>query len=517
MNCSSVKIVMKISCIQDCKKLVGESKFMKQINKWDYIELKFQAEAKVSYFTEIEFYAIFNCGGIKNKVHGFYDDEGIFILRFMPTKEGIWEYTTYSNLKVLNNITDKLECVSTRKGIHGLIKVADKWHFAFADGTPYYPFGTTAYVWNYQSEKVQAETMQTLAKAPFNKIRMCIFPKHYDYNLREPEMTPFCGNINKGFDFKHFNCRFFHRLEEQIIALQKLNIEVDLILFHPYDRWGFSKMTENVDLQYVSYVIARLSAFRNIWWSLANEYDLLKEKSNVFWDKVFYKIEQEDAYGHLRSIHNWYCPTYHYQSNAHWYDHKKDWVTHASIQCHDMHFISEWRETYNKPIMIDECRYEGNMDLGWGNLSGEKMVDLFWQAVVSGAYATHGETYMNQDEIIWWAHGGRLIGESPIRIGFLRKIMEEGPIKRLIPLVTERHWDATIGRNEDESYWLIYFGESCPKYRHLDMLPQGRKYNAEIIDVWNMIITPVKGKIYASSTIELFSKKYIAIRLTEVQ
>ena len=94
--------------------------------------------------------------------------------------------------------------------------------------------------------------------------------------------------------------------------------------------------------------------------------------------------------------------------------------------------------------------------------------------------------------------------------------MEEGPAKRLIPLVTERHWDATIGRNKDERYWLIYFGESCPKYRHLDMLPQGKKYKAEIIDVWNMTITPVEGEIDASATIELLSKKYIAIRLIEV-
>ena len=144
------------------------------------------------------------------------------------------------------------------------------------------------------------------------------------------------------------------------------------------------------------------------------------------------------------------------------------------------------------------------------------MTELFWQAVVSGGYATHGETFMNEDEIIWWAHGGRLVGESPARIAFLRKIIEEGPAKRLVPLITERHWDATIGHDAAESYWLIYFGESCPKYRHLDMLPQGKTYQAEIIDTWNMTVTPLKETMDAKSTIQLLSKKYLVVRLKEV-
>lgn len=489
---------------------------MEKINQWDYVELSFPVEAKDSHFSETEFYAVFSCEKAKKKVQGFYDGYGRFLLRFMPTCEGIWHYTTYSNLETLYKKTGSIECIGARPGIHGPVRVADKRHFAFADGTPYYPFGTTAYVWHYQSAAIQEETLQTLAKAPFNKIRMCVFPKHYDYNLREPEMTPFPGNIEDGFDFSCFNPEFFQRLEKQILALQDLNIEVDLILFHPYDRWGFSTMPEETDLRYVSYIVARLAAFRNVWWSLANEYDLLKEKSNVFWDKVFQQIGQEDPYGHLCSIHNWHCPPYHYRSNAHWYDHRKEWVTHASIQHHDMHFIPEWLEAYDKPVVIDECRYEGNMDLGWGNLSGEKMTELFWQAVVGGGYATHGETFMNEDEIIWWAHGGRLVGESPARIAFLRKIIEDGPTKRLIPLVTERHWDATIGHNADERYWLIYFGESCPKYRHLDMLPDGKKYQAEIIDTWNMTITPQAEIMDKKSTIQLLSRKYLAVRLKEV-
>ena len=36
-------------------------------------------------------------------------------------------------------------------------------------------------------------------------------------------------------------------------------------------------MSQETDRRYLRYVVARLASFKNIWWSLANEFDLLKE------------------------------------------------------------------------------------------------------------------------------------------------------------------------------------------------------------------------------------------------
>lgn len=41
--------------------------------------------------------------------------------------------------------------------------------------------------------------------------------------------------------------------------------------------------------------------------------------------------------------------------------------------------VSEWRSLYQKPIVVDECAYEGNIDFGWGNISGEEMTRRFWK------------------------------------------------------------------------------------------------------------------------------------------
>lgn len=122
--------------------------------------------------------------------------------------------------------------------------------------------------------------------------------------------------------------------------LEELGIEADLILFHAYDRWGFSTMSPGRDDRYVKYVVARLASHRNLWWSLANEYDLLFRKTTEDWERFAGIVQANDPGSHLLSIHN--C--------ADFYDYSRPWVTHSSIQRQDVHktaeFTGEWRERW---------------------------------------------------------------------------------------------------------------------------------------------------------------------------
>lgn len=482
--------------------------------KWSRAEFVFQVDADPAHFTKSWLNATFSQSGTDCLVRGFYDDEGRFLLRFMPEQEGEWYFTTDSNIPELKGIVGVVNCTDAVKGDNGPVRTAETWHFSYANGKPYYPFGTTAYVWNYQSATIQEQTLATLAHSPFNKIRMCVFPKHYTYNFREPERFPFPGNIETGFDFSRFDCVFFRQLEDQIDALKARGIEADLIIFHPYDRWGFSEMDEATDKRYVSYLLARLSSFSNVWWSLANEFDLLTKKTMPFWDAVFQQIVDEDPSTHLVSIHNWHNPPLHYTSNDHWYDQKKPWATHASIQHHDLWFVAQWREDFTKPVVIDECRYEGNVDLGWGNITARKMVDLTWTGVCRGGYVTHGESYLSDDEIIWWSHGGTLKGSSSKQIGFLRSLLEEGQAKRLTPWIRtmNAHWDATIGHMGDD-YWLVWFGESQPGFKLLTMLPEGKTFTVDLIDAWEMTIETLPDTFRAGDRLDLPGRPGLALRM----
>ena len=85
-------------------------------------------------------------------------------------------------------------------------------------------------------------------------------------------------------------------------------------------------MDAEQDDRYLRYVVARLAAYRNVWWSMANEYDLMPNKAMADWDRIFRVVQESDPYQHLRSIHN--CREF--------YDHSKPWVTHQSIQRPDL-------------------------------------------------------------------------------------------------------------------------------------------------------------------------------------
>lgn len=47
-------------------------------------------------------------------------------------------------------------------------------------------------------------------------------------------------------------------------------------------------MSRAQDERYLHYIISRYAAFRNIWWSMANEYGLLKHKTTEKTEEVLF-------------------------------------------------------------------------------------------------------------------------------------------------------------------------------------------------------------------------------------
>ncbi len=235
-----------------------------------------------------------------------------------------------------------------------------------------------------------------------------------------------------------FNPEFFRHLEKRVAQLRDLGIEADIIIFHPYDRWGYASMDAEGDYRYVRYLISRLAAYRNVWWSMANEYDfMLSTKPMAQWDAYFRIVQEHDPYQHLRSIHNG-----EFEMN---YDHTKPWITHVCVQHWDVKKVKEWRKKYRKPVINDECEYEGNIPLPWGSITAQELVHRFWIMVTNGGYAGHGETYLHPEDLLWWSKGGILRGESWQRIGFLQTIMKEGPDDGLEPMDASWEWTAFPG------------------------------------------------------------------------
>jgi hypothetical protein len=378
------------------------------VRVWEVFELKLAGPRAGNPFVDVELTAVFSQGHRDVAVDGFYDGDGVYKVRFMPDTQGAWNYKTASGAKELDGHAGSFMAVAAKPGAHGLVRAANVHHFAYADGTTFFPFGTTCYAWVHQSEALQEQTLATLKTAPFNKIRMCVFPKHYEYNHNEPPFYPFPRDAAGKNDFTRFNPEFFAHLEKRIGDLRALGIEADLILFHPYDRWGYATMTAEQDDRYLKYVLARMSAYRNIWWSMANEFDLMKAKSASDFDRLFHIVEQHDPYAHLRSIH--------YSKVT--YDYARPWVTHGCMQSAKFDQAARYIADWQKPVLFDEVQYEGNLNRRWGNISCEEMARRFWLGVIAGCYVTHGETLLDADAsmdedatpTLWWSHGGTLKG-----------------------------------------------------------------------------------------------------------
>lgn len=83
--------------------------------------------------------------------------------------------------------------------------------------------------------------------------------------------------------------------------MQEMGIQSDLILFHPYDNWGFSRLSMEENLVYLDYLLRRFSAIPSMWWSMANEYDLCMSKTMDDWHVIEEFIANNDPYHHLLS------------------------------------------------------------------------------------------------------------------------------------------------------------------------------------------------------------------------
>ncbi|SFS14175.1 protein of unknown function [Microbacterium sp. cf046] len=452
-------------------------------------------------FVDVEFAARFTSTEAEFEVGGFYDGGGRYVVRFLPPAPGLWSFVVTSTARSLDGVRGSFTVSAS--SARGPVRVVGRSHFETADGSAFHAVGTTAYAWIHQPEDLQERTLRALAQAPFNKLRMCLFPKDYVYNHNEPDDFVFARTEDGAFDFTRFDTGFFARLERRIGQLADRGIDAEVILFHPYDRWGFADMGAAVEDRYVTYVVRRLAASPTIWWSLANEYDLLAGKREADWNRLGELVRAEDHVGHPRSIHN----------IERQFDHSQDWVTHVSAQKNAYEvgeLVDQLRAEYSKPVSLDEFGYDGNLEQVWGSLTAEEVVRRAWQVTLRGAYFTHGETLLNDEEIIFWAKGGDLRGKSPARIAFLRALVADTSPGRISPI--RDAVDVLCGGVPGEVLFQ-YLDSSRPAYRTV-RIPKDAAARIDVIDTWGMSVSEVPGIHTGAVRVDLPSRPFMALRIT---
>ena len=174
-------------------------------------------------------------------------------------------------------------------------------------------------------------------------------------------------------------------------------------------------------------------------------------------------------------------------------------------------------------------QYEGNIPSGWGRLSAEELVFRFWNATVAGAYCGHGETY----QVLWWSKGGVLKGQSPARLAFLKKVLDDAPAEGIDPIDHHPEMGGQAGK-----YYLVYLGKQTPTNWSFEIpkppagglqFADGLRFTVDVLDTWNMTVTRAPGDFtlkrrdddtYADKDgrgIELPGKPYMAIQLKRLK
>jgi hypothetical protein len=449
-------------------------------------------------FTDVTLTALFSQGKRALSVPGFYDGDGVYRVRFMPEMTGTWSWETRSNRPELRGARGTIECVPPGPGNHGPVRVFGRHHFSYSDGTPFFPLGTTAYAWTYRPANVRRKTLESFSRYGFNKIRMLVFPKHYGDGKNvdisyEPPFFPYEG-MPGAWDRTRFVPAYFRNFEDRVGELRDRGIEADVILFHFYDfgKWGLDQGARRADdMRYLQYVVARLSAYRNVWWSLANEYDLVdthrsggdftSDSDRKDWEGIGRYLAAHDPAGHLRSVHQW--PFGILFPN-------RSWLTHVSYQNPGTYaLLMDLKRAYGKPVINDEYQYEGNIPADWGNCSAEEETLRHWAAVMAGGYATHGEAFNTptNHKDIFWSYGGTLRGSSPRRLRFMKDLLTSLPFQEMEPDTYKGDGRNMFCLHKGSD---IYLSLMTPAWKDHDMLfvgpPEGgtATYDAIIYDAW---------------------------------
>ena len=208
--------------------------FQPRVEQWSVEEIVLHsARTHANPFGEVTLQCRFRSAGREVVADGLYDGDATWRVRLMPETRGQWTFATESNDPDLNGRGGSFEVGVPAAGNHGPVRVHDKYHFAYADGTPYFLMGTTFYAWLLGDADTEKRTLETLAHGPFNKVRFMLLP--FAFGPPSDRNSPFIRGSNGKPDLDRFQTEYFARYERGIRELAALGIEADIILLHPYD------------------------------------------------------------------------------------------------------------------------------------------------------------------------------------------------------------------------------------------------------------------------------------------
>lgn len=148
--------------------------YEKQVEKWDVLEVTVEGHSDKNPFVDYEIQGIFTGKHETVTVDGFYDGEGVYKVRYMPSFVELYTFEVTGSAIDGEVLTGKFQVTPASEENHGPIRVANTYHFAYEDGAPYYSIGTTCYVWAERGFRCCSQK----GILPLKKRRHCFYVKN---------------------------------------------------------------------------------------------------------------------------------------------------------------------------------------------------------------------------------------------------------------------------------------------------------------------------------------------------
>jgi hypothetical protein len=128
-------------------------------------------------------------------------------------------------------------------------------------------------------------TLPTLRRSPFNKVRTGLWG-----GWANGEQWP-NGTAQTACEPTRFNVSFWQHVEGVLGEMRSAGIHAEIILFSPSGGSHYPQTCAclggtdpanynlTLDRHYIKYVVSRLASYRNVWWSMANEWNQVRNRA----------------------------------------------------------------------------------------------------------------------------------------------------------------------------------------------------------------------------------------------
>jgi hypothetical protein len=344
-------------------------------------------------------------------VYGFWDGGQRWKVRFAPPQTGVWEYTTISRDRGLNNKQGRFTVVdwqaedkATNQTRRGFITVAERGQnpghtFQYSDGTPFLWIADTW--WNWTNRRIKFASYKRLvddrASKGFNIGQLFVAANGWG---KESSLLDASYSV---LDVDHMK-----KIDSMIVYANSKGITVWVHGWWSRENLNLTAGEEKIK-RWWRYLIHRLSAY-NVIWVVAGEYNMFNYGGLglPFWKDLGAFVKHEDPYDRITGIHNtppgWdggaeapQWSTAEVIHDAEWLDYNQSQVGHGRWYNEMIPGVvaEAYSKTPAKPVVVTEPWYE----FVEGNPTGQDIRFGAWAAILSGAA---GHTYGGGH--IWLAH-----------------------------------------------------------------------------------------------------------------